>query len=87
MIYNNVHQLRAEMASQQADLADSKRKQSAKSGLEFQQQMQMTQQSMQDSLKTGEASDNKDSRTVAGTKFEAFLNSYVANQKPASLFV
>lgn len=85
MIYNNVHQMKAKLASQQAELAQNQRNKASENGLDF--QMQMKQMSMQAELsqKIEKPSDSKDAREDAGKKFEAFLNSYVASSKPASL--
>ena len=85
MIYNNVHQLKAQLAAQQTDFAQKKNA-SSNSGLEFQQQMEAKQRDMQaQAIKTAETGDKNDPRAKAGEKFEAFLNSYVASNNKTSL--
>ena len=85
MIYDNVHQLKAQLAAQQTDLANKKNAH-ANSGLEFQQQMQAKQIAMQaEAMKTADTGDAKDSRAKAGEKFEAFLNSYMNSHEQKSL--
>ena len=85
MIYDNVHQLKAQLAAQQSDLTQKKNA-NANSGLEFQQQMQAKQIAMQAEVtKIAELGDAKDSRAKAGEKFEAFLNSYTNSHKQESL--
>ena len=87
MIYDNVHQLKAKLAAQQTDFAKSKHKGCSTSGLEFQQQMEAKQIAMQASnlKKAEEKSSEKDARATAGSKFEAFLNSYVTSNHKSSL--
>ena len=85
MIYDNVHQLKAQLAAQQSDLANKKNA-SATSGLAFQQEMQAKQMAMQAEIaKTAELGDAKESRAKAGEKFEAFLNSYMNAHEQKSL--
>ena len=86
MIYQNVHQLKAQLAAQQTDFAKSNEKHKT-NALEFQQTMEAKQMTMQAAAaQNAEKGQQKDSRAEAGSKFEAFLNSYItANNKSSML--
>ena len=85
MIYDNVHQLKAQLAAQQTDFA-RKKSETANSGLEFQREMQAKQMALQAQVtQTADTGDTKDSRAQAGEKFEAFLQSYISSNTKNAL--